>query len=157
MAFFAHLLIPETQQASQVNLAQFFLCVLYGPETIYSGARISSLKGINSNAFRRQYLTLSRVDPKILGYLDLVEPFLLLAKRKFFLAVLAYAVSFNFVFVMLPIEMSIIYGGKFHLNPQKIGLNYLGVFVGYCTSLCPTNLFDYPAHADDVLGLLSAN
>jgi hypothetical protein len=44
--------------------------------------------------------------------------------------VVSYAIVFNFVLVLLTVEIPALFGVLFQLSPQQIGLNFLGLFVG---------------------------
>jgi hypothetical protein len=81
------------------------------------------------SSFKRQYLTLRRINPHI-DIHEFLKPLYILTNGRILLATIAYAISFGFVFIMVVLEMSILYGTTFHLNPQQTGLNYLGIFVG---------------------------
>ncbi len=52
------------------------------------------------------------------------------------MATVAYAMVFNWVLVLLMVEVSPLYGIYFELNAQQIGLNYLSFLVGLvCRSI----------------------
>ncbi len=61
---------------------------------------------------------------------DLLLPLRLLASYRVWVTTVAYTVVFNFTLVMLTVEVPTNYPDKFHLNPQEVGINFLGLLVG---------------------------
>lgn len=78
----------------------------------------------------RQYLRIGRIIPAPLGIRDFVLPFALLGDPRVLLAVVSYSIVFNFVLVLLTVEIPVLFAVLFHLSPQEIGINFLGLLVG---------------------------
>ncbi len=117
--------------SSQVNLAQFILYIFFSPETLYiRGAQhprqITTLK---------QYVAFGRMNPAPLTFRRFLEPLLLFKHINVVAVIISYAIAFNFVLVLLSVEIPVLFGQIFHLLPQEIGLNFLGFLIGRVFSL----------------------
>jgi hypothetical protein len=111
---------------SQINLAQFILYIFFSPETLYiRGAQhpqqITTLK---------QYVAFGRVNPAPLTFRRFFEPLLLFKHINIVVVIISYAAAFNFVLVLISVEIPVLFGQIFHLLPQELGLNFLGILVG---------------------------
>ena len=78
----------------------------------------------------RQYLRIGRIIPEPLGIRDFLLPFRLLGDPRVLLTVISYSIVFNFVLVLFTVEIPILFAVLFHLSPQQIGINFLGLLVG---------------------------
>ena len=58
-------------------------------------------------------------------------PFRLLADMRILFAAIAYTVAFNFTLVLMTVEIPAFFTPLFHLNSQQIGINFLGLLVGW--------------------------
>jgi hypothetical protein len=47
-----------------------------------------------------------------------------------FIPTLACSIVFNFASVLFTVEIPVIFGKRFHFNPQQIGLQFLGLIIG---------------------------
>ncbi|KAN0099564.1 MFS multidrug transporter [Hyaloscypha variabilis] len=113
-----------------LNLGQFVTYLFFGPETLYHRASIVVRFPADSSVLYRQYLRIGRIMPAPLGIKDFVLPFVLLGDPRVLLTVISYSIVFNFVLVLLTVEIPVYFGVLFHLNPQQIGINFLGLLIG---------------------------
>jgi hypothetical protein len=101
----------------------------FSPETLYirqsTGPTDPNL--VTGSSFKRSYLNFRRVDPTQLRIKHFLEPLSILGHFNILAASVAYAVVFNFVLVMLLVEIPIRFERVFHLNPQQTRINYLGL------------------------------
>jgi len=100
----------------------FFL----GPETRYIRQGVHH-KG---SAFHQEYLNFSRLDPSPLRLFEFLQPILLYKYASILIPTVAYAIVFNFVSVLMTVEIPQIFIPKFGFNPQQLGLQFLGMIVG---------------------------
>jgi hypothetical protein len=105
---------------------QFLAYVIFGPETRYvrQGVRHTG------SAFKQEYLTFKRVDPAHFNPIEFTYPLSLFRYTSIWLPTVAYAIVFNFTSVLLTVEIPQIFEPKFGLNPQQIGLQFLGMIIG---------------------------
>lgn len=80
-----------------------------------------------------QYLRIRRIITEPLGIRDFVLPFVLLGDPRVLLTVVSYSIIFNFVLVLLTVEIPVLFAVLFHLGPQQVGINFLGLLVGWAT------------------------
>ncbi|KAL1645252.1 hypothetical protein SLS58_003959 [Diplodia intermedia] len=110
-----------------INAVQFVGYLFLGPETRYirQGVRHSG------GAFKQEYLNFThRLDPTPLRAWEFVQPASLARFRSVLLPTVSYAVVFGFASVFMTVEIPQIFLPKFALNPQQIGLQFLGIIVG---------------------------
>ena len=124
-----HLALQCQSNLSQLNLGQFITYLFFGPETLYDRTSVSRFVADNSVLYR-QYLRIGRIIPEPLGIRDFVLPFALLGDPRVLFTVISYSIVFNFVLVLLTVEIPILFAVLFHLSPQEIGINFLGLLVG---------------------------
>ncbi|KIM97287.1 hypothetical protein OIDMADRAFT_130692 [Oidiodendron maius Zn] len=113
-----------------LNLGQLVTYILFSPETVYNRDTGSADIIPKGSAFRNQYLRIGRITPEPLTFSDFTLPLRLLADPRIILSVISYAIVFNFVLVLLTVEIPVLFAVLFHLSPQEIGINFLGLFVG---------------------------
>jgi hypothetical protein len=90
-----------------------------------------------------RFLSFRRIVPVPLTIHDFAKPFVLLADPRIILSVVPYAIVFNFTLVLLAVELPALFGVLFHLNPQQIGINFLGLLVGCVATLFLPTIFQY--------------
>ncbi|KAJ5591995.1 uncharacterized protein N7459_002364 [Penicillium hispanicum] len=108
------------------NAVQLILYIFFGPETRYIGADVQS----QSSAFRREYLSLRRIDSTPMRFAEFYHPLTLFANVPVLLAAIAYAMVFLFASVMGSVEVPQLLQSKFKLNAQQLGLQFLGLIIG---------------------------
>ncbi|KAF1981651.1 synaptic vesicle transporter [Aulographum hederae CBS 113979] len=108
-----------------MNAVQLVAHLLLTPETLYNRDSPPTLSPL-----RNQYLSLRRHNPTPFTFTDLLRPFTLsLTNPTIFLPALAYGLTFTLVVFSL-VELPQIFIPAFHLTPQALGLNFIGVLVG---------------------------
>ncbi|KAI9373830.1 major facilitator superfamily domain-containing protein [Aspergillus egyptiacus] len=106
------------------NACQFILYIFFGPETRYTGPS-SSL-----SPFKREYLTLTRIDPTPFTASEFLRPLALFTNIPVLLAAIAYSMVFLFASVLNSVEVPQLLQHKFALNAEQLGLQFLGLIVG---------------------------
>lgn len=112
---------------SQVNLAQFVLYFFLSPETNFDPTLDSFRQKFS---FHARYFGPRRFSQKPLRLVDFILPLYVGRHHTVWITTAAYAVVFNFAFVLLTVELPQIFGEKFHFNTQQIGLQFLGLIIG---------------------------
>lgn len=84
----------------------------------------------HGSAFKQEYLQFRRIDPSPFRLYEFIEPLSLFKYTSIVLPVVAYAMVFLFCSVMTTVEIPQLFLPKFGLNPQQIGLQFLGIIVG---------------------------
>lgn len=113
--------------SSKVNLAQFVLYFFLSPETNFDPTHDSSCQNFS---FQTRYFGPRRFSQQPLRLVDFILPLYVARHHTVWITTAAYAVVFNFAFVLLTVEIPQIFGEKFHLNTQQIGLQFLGLIIG---------------------------
>lgn len=90
-----------------------------------------------------------QINPKKLSVRSFLEPLFLLGHVKILVATIAYAMVFNWVLVLLMVEVSPLYGVYFHLNAQQIGINYLSFLIGSVSAICSSCQLEDECSADN--------
>lgn len=109
-----------------VNGIQFIAYIFLGPETRYVR------KGVrhHGSAFKQEYLTFGRLDPSPLKMYEVVQPLELFRYTSIIVPTIAYTVVFGFCSVLLTVEIPQLFIPKFGLNPQQLGIQFLGIIIG---------------------------
>ncbi|PWY67910.1 MFS general substrate transporter [Aspergillus heteromorphus CBS 117.55] len=105
------------------NGVELILYIFFGPETRYIGAETTS-------AFRREYLTLKRIDPSPFRISEFYHPLTLITNIPVSIAAASYAMVFLFASVMNSVEVPQLLQVKFGLNAEQLGLQFLGLIIG---------------------------
>lgn len=100
--------------------------IFFGPETRYVGDDVQS----SASAFKREYLSIRRIDPTPLKLYEFVQPLALFTNIPVLLAACAYAMVFLFASVLASVEVPQLLQSKFELNAQQLGLQFLGLIIG---------------------------
>ncbi|KAF7716597.1 MFS-type Multidrug transporter [Penicillium ucsense] len=108
------------------NGVQAILYLFFGPETRYIGVDVQS----ESSAFKREYLSLGRIDPTPIKVSEFYHPLTLFTNIPVLLATVAYAMVFLFGSVLNSVEVPQLLQQKFELNAQQLGLQFLGLIIG---------------------------
>lgn len=111
---------------TQTNGVQAILYLFLGPETRYIGVDIQS----ESSAFKREYLSLRRIDPTPIKVSEFYHPLTLFTNIPVLLATVAYSMIFLFASVLNSVEVPQLLQRKFELNAQQLGLQFLGLIIG---------------------------
>lgn len=101
------------------------LYFFFSPETRY--------KGHENPAARSpvmKYLEFQRVDPKPFLISEIIRPFSMGTKLTVLLPVASHSMIFNLSAAMLTVEIPQLFGSRFELGPENIGLRFLGNIVG---------------------------
>lgn len=109
-----------------VNGGQFLAYLVLGPETRYLRRGVPHTR----SAFAQEYLAFGRKDPSPLRAIDFVQPLALWRYAAVVVPTVAYSIVFGFTSVLLTVEIPQLFLPKFGLNPQQIGLQFLGMIVG---------------------------
>lgn len=109
-----------------MNGVEIVLYVFFGPETRY-------LRGEGERqepASKKAYLTFRRIDPKPLRLWDFVQPLSFVARPRVMVPTCAYSMCFLFAAIMAAVEIPQLFGLRFHLNTQQIGLQFISMIIG---------------------------
>lgn len=109
-----------------INLVQFVAYIFLGPETRYIRRGVEH----RGSAFKKEYLNFTRLDPSPLRFYEFIKPCELFAYSSVFIPTFAYTVVFGFTSVFLTVEIPQIFVPKWHMNPQALGLQFLGMIIG---------------------------
>ena len=110
----------------QTNGVQFITYLFLGPETLY----MRNVVRHNVSAFKQEYLTFKRIDPTPFRPVEFIQPLSLFRYTSIWVPTVAYAIVFNFCSVLLTVEIPQLFLPKFGLNPQELGLQFLGIMIG---------------------------
>jgi len=105
---------------------QFITYLFLGPETLY----MRNVVRHNVSAFKQEYLTFKRIDPTPLKLVEFVQPLSLFRYTSIWVPTVAYSIVFGFCSVLLTVEIPQLFLPKFGLNPQELGLQFLGIMIG---------------------------
>ncbi|KAJ5404437.1 hypothetical protein N7509_004308 [Penicillium cosmopolitanum] len=108
------------------NAVEFILYIFFGPETRYIGTDVQT----KSSAFKREYLSLRRIDPTPIKVSEFYHPMTLFTNIPVLLAAIAYSMVFLFASVLNSVEVPQLLQSKFELSAQGLGLQFLGLIVG---------------------------
>jgi hypothetical protein len=72
----------------------------------------------------------SRIDKTPFSFLDCLAPFYICMHLKILIPACAYALVFCYANIAIIVEMPIIFGEKFGLDAQSIGLQYIALIIG---------------------------
>lgn len=114
--------IISLRLTDQTNACQFILYIFFGPETRYTGPA--------SSPFKREYLTLTRIDPTPFTASEFLHPLSLFTNIPVLLAAVAYSMVFLFASVLNSVEVPQLLQHKFALNAEQLGLQFLGLIIG---------------------------
>ncbi|OCK78496.1 MFS general substrate transporter [Lepidopterella palustris CBS 459.81] len=109
-----------------INAVQFFGYFFFGPETRYIRQGVTH----SGSAFKKEYFTFGRIDPKPLSFIEFIQPAFLARYPSILIPTISYTVVFGFASVFLTVEIPQIFIPKFGLNPQQQGLQFLGLIIG---------------------------
>jgi hypothetical protein len=115
-----------------INLCQFLGYLLFGGETIYSAARDARVDA-GASEIKRRWFPFSKsgsTGGTPLIFWTFCTPFQLVSKASVIIPTWAYAVVFCYANIAILVEMPAIFGEKFHLNAQQIGLQYIALLIG---------------------------
>ncbi|PYI04771.1 MFS multidrug transporter [Aspergillus sclerotiicarbonarius CBS 121057] len=107
------------------NAVELILYIFFGPETRYIDADMHS-----PSTFKREYLTIRRIDPTPLRLSEFYHPLTLITNIPVLIAAAAYAMVFLFASVMNSVEVPQLLQTKFNLSAQQLGLQFLGLIIG---------------------------
>jgi hypothetical protein len=127
---------PRMTKNPQINLAQTIGYVFFGPETLYYRETSGSM--IHSPTTRATYFGFVTFTPKPLTREDFLLPLYLVAHYRVLLSSIAYAIAFNFTLILMVVEIPNFFIPLFHLTAEQVGINFLGLLIGYTprTLLC---------------------
>ncbi|KAK5313030.1 hypothetical protein LTR93_011097 [Exophiala xenobiotica] len=108
-----------------INFCQFLRYLLLGGETLYP-----SHSDAASSVPATKSPTLRRIDRTPLSLSAFYSPLLLVTKASVIVPSCAYAVVFCYANIALLVETPVIFGEKFHLDAQQIGLQYIALIIG---------------------------
>ncbi|KAJ5620147.1 major facilitator superfamily domain-containing protein [Penicillium lagena] len=106
-----------------INFSQFLAYLVLSPETLYDRDPTVQTRPSRYFGFRR-------IIPGPLTKQEFLLPFRLLGDMRVLLPTIAYAIVFNFTLVLMTVEIPAFFTELFHLSPQQIGINFLGLLVG---------------------------
>ncbi|KAK7995335.1 hypothetical protein PG990_014108 [Apiospora arundinis] len=110
-----------------VNGIQFIAYLFFGPETRYLRSGVPH----KDSVFKQEYLNIyKRLDPAPFKPVEFVQPLALWRYASIWVPTVAYSIVFGFTSVLLTVEIPQLFLPKFGLNPQQIGLQFLGMIIG---------------------------
>ncbi|XHG07536.1 hypothetical protein AWENTII_010675 [Aspergillus wentii] len=110
-----------------INFAQFICYLIFGDETMYH-ADHQPKATTPSTAWTK--LIPRRIDPRPIQLKEFLEPLLFARYPRVFIAACAHSIVFCYANIALIVEMPIVFGKKFHFNPQQIGLQFIAIIIG---------------------------
>jgi hypothetical protein len=118
-----------------INMCQFIGYVCLGGESLYRPDRhaddaIDEGKLQHTRTISYRLTLFQRIDPSPVTAWTFLSPFQLTTKLSVIVPACAYAVVFSYANIALIVEMPILFGEKFHLNAQQIGLQYIALIIG---------------------------
>ncbi|GMF73553.1 unnamed protein product [Aspergillus oryzae] len=111
---------------SLVNGVQFVLYLFLGPETRYVGSNVNP----NQAAWKREYLSLRRIDPTPFSWWEFVKPLTMVMYPSVMIPAAAYAMVFLLSNVLATVEVPELLQEKFELNTEQLGMQFLGPIIG---------------------------
>ncbi|KAJ5724818.1 hypothetical protein N7493_006546 [Penicillium malachiteum] len=109
-----------------INAVQFILYLFFGPETRY----VDSGEWRDESTFKREYLSVRRIDPTPFTWFEFVKPLTLFTRPCILIPTCAYAMIFLFCNIMTTVEIPSLLQSKFDLNTEQVGLQFLGMIIG---------------------------
>ena len=97
-----------------------------GPETRYLGNSDDDPK----SAWKREYLTLRRIDPTPFTWFEFVRPLTMVMYPSVAVPAAAYSMIFLFGNILATVEVPHLLQGKFGLNAEQLGLQFLAPIIG---------------------------
>ena len=115
-----------------VNFCQFLGYLLLGGETLYSPSSPGPVDGkpANSSDEKKRLAMPRRNNQRPLSLSAFFSPLQLVTKPSVIVPSCAYAIVFCYANIALLVEMPVIFGEKFHLDAQQIGLQYIALMIG---------------------------
>jgi len=109
-----------------IHAVQFIAYLSFGPETRF----IPSNTPAHISTFKKEYLTFRRIDPTPLPLREFYQPILLGRYPSILIPTISYSIVFGFASILLTVEIPALFGEKFHLNAQQIGLQFISIIIG---------------------------
>ncbi|RLL99162.1 hypothetical protein CFD26_105262 [Aspergillus turcosus] len=111
---------------AMINGGQFILYLFFGPETRYIGCD----ENPKEPAWKREYLSLRRIDPTPFRWYEFVKPLTMIMQPCIAIPAAAYAMVFCLSNVLATVEVPILLERRWGLNPEQLGLQFLGPIIG---------------------------
>lgn len=80
--------------------------------------------------WKTEYIYVGRIDPTPLTWYEFIKPLTLLARPSVLIPAAAYAMVFLFASILSTVEIPELLEGKFNLNAEQVGLQFLGAIIG---------------------------
>ncbi|KAL2858539.1 MFS multidrug transporter [Aspergillus pseudoustus] len=109
-----------------LNFLQFIAYLVFGAETLQSKEPFSSQAP--QSAWGKWKIR--RLDPAPFELVDVIRPLFLAQKLEVLIPGVAYAFTFCYANVAVVVEMPTVFGEKFNLNAQEIGLQFIALIIG---------------------------
>ncbi|KAF9886615.1 hypothetical protein FE257_011255 [Aspergillus nanangensis] len=109
-----------------INGVEFILYLFLGPETRY----INGENDPKEPAWKREYLSLCRIDPTPFSVFEFVKPLTMVMYPCIMIPAASYAMIFLLSNVLATVEVPQLLQEKFELNPEQLGLQFLGPIIG---------------------------
>lgn len=113
-----------------INFCQFLGYLFLGGETLYCPDQ-------HANSYQPTVLTKTdrfkvarRINPSPLTLWTFLSPLQLTTKASVIVPACAYAIVFCYANIVLIVEMPVVFGEKFGLDAQQIGLQYIALMIG---------------------------
>jgi MFS family permease len=113
---------------SFINFAVFLAYLLFAPETLYD--RHAANKNNGEDFGWTATLKFHRVQRKTVSLRELLEPFQLLATLRITVPICVYAIVFAYANIAVVITMPQVFGQKFHLDAEGVGLQFIALMIG---------------------------
>ncbi|EAW08468.1 putative MFS transporter [Aspergillus clavatus NRRL 1] len=111
---------------AMINGGQFILYLFLGPETRYIGSNYDP----KEPAWKREYLSLRRIDPTPFTWYEFIKPLSMIVQPCIAIPAAAYAMVFCLSNVLTTVEVPQLLEFKWGLNTEQLGLQFLGPIVG---------------------------
>lgn len=120
---------------SIINAVLLVLCFLFGSETLYMRQDNQDpppymSEKASESGFVKKCISFRRINPRELTAFDFFEPLAMAARPCVVLPGLAYATLFFFGNILTTIAIPQLFGDKFSLNTEDMGLQFIGVIIG---------------------------
>ena len=110
-----------------LNLVQFILYILLGDETLPPKDDMPEVRATNGffDKFRFR-----RHDPRPLTMWAFIEPLSASRLPRIMVPIIAQSIVFCYANIALIVEMPAVFGTKFNLNSEQVGLQFIAVIIG---------------------------
>ncbi|KAF3481835.1 uncharacterized protein GIQ15_04594 [Arthroderma uncinatum] len=109
-----------------INLCQLVAYIFLGGETLFPREDVIAGKPIPKGG----RLSFSRIDPTPFSLRGIFAPLFMARYIDVMIPSIAYAVVFCYAGVAVTVEMPSVFGERYHLDPQQLGLLFISIIIG---------------------------